>query len=68
MVYLMRAYDEFEEIKKSYLRWLQEVEAELSGKSEEERKKILANPPVPELLVKIPLDEGESSAIQPEDW
>lgn len=68
MVYLLRAYGEYEEIKKSYLRWIQELNIDLSGKTEEEKNKILANPPVPELIVKIPLDEGESDAIQPDDW
>lgn len=68
LVYLNRGYNEFEETKKAYLRWFQELNLKLAGKTEEEKKKILANPPIPDLVVKVPLDEGESDAIQPEDW
>lgn len=64
----MRAYDEFEDTKKSYLRWVQDLNFEIERLSEEERKKLLANPPIPELSVRVPLDEDEAVAIQPEDW
>ena len=68
LVYIMRAFNEFEETKKAYLRWLQELQLDIANKTEEEKKRILANPPVPELVVKVPLDEGEAESIQPEDW
>ncbi len=64
----MRAYDEFEDTKKSYFNWAQNLKLQSARLTEEEKKKLSANPPVPELSVKVPLDEDEAVAIQPEDW
>ena len=68
LVYLLRAYDEFEDTKKNYLVWMHNLNLDLARLSEEEKKKVLANPAIPELSVKVPLDEDEAVAIQPEDW
>jgi len=40
------------------LLWLAEVEERLRGKKEDEIKKWKADPKVPELIVKIPMDEN----------
>ena len=64
LVYLLDACKEFEKAKHNYLIWLQNIEQDLIGKSEEEKKAMLANPDVPNLIVKVPYDEDESEAIQ----
>lgn len=59
MVYIVRAVVEFDELKECYLKWAQERDLGLAGKSEEEKEKILANPNVPELVVNMTVDRKE---------
>ena len=68
MVYLETAYHEFEKIKEKYLKWLNELQKKLENCSEEETKRLKADPKVPVLEVKIPLDAGEGAMLEPEDW
>jgi len=58
IVYLEAAYTEYESTKEQYLLWLAEVEERLKDKKEDEIKRWKADPKVPELLVKIPMDEN----------
>ena len=68
MVYLEHAYNDFEKTKHSYLKWLNELQHDMLRMNEEETKKAKADPKVPELVVQIPLDDGEGAQIEPDEW
>jgi len=65
-VYLEYAYKEYEQIKEQYVKWYGELQKTLASLPEEQAKKIKADPKVPELNVKIPLDEDGQGDI--EEW
>jgi len=67
-VYLEYAYKEYEQIKQQYVNWLNEYQQTLAKLPEEQAKKIKADPKVPELNVKIPMDDGEDGQLDMEDW
>lgn len=67
LVYLTRAIDEFDQAKMTYLKWVKELNLDLAGKTEEEKKKMLADPEVPELVIEQVSDLQEIEALQPED-
>lgn len=68
IVYLEPAYKEYEAIKVQYLKWCNEFQQTLSKLPEEQAKRLKADPKVPELNVKIPLDDGEDGGIEMEEW
>jgi len=67
IVYLQTSYEEFEKTKEQYLKWLignnQPYYGTVKGGNTDGK-----NLKVPELIVKIPLDENEENRIEPEDW
>lgn len=50
------------------MNWLNEYQQTLAKLPEEQAKKIKADPKVPELNVKIPMDDGEDGQLDMEDW
>jgi len=68
LVYLERAYHEFANIKENYLRWVEDINAQMEKMSPEDAKRFKADPKVPELSVKVPLDDGEGAQIENEEW
>jgi len=63
IVYLQTSYEEFEKTKEAYLKWLIANQPHYGASKGNEK-----NYKVPELIVKIPLDENEENRIEPEDW
>ncbi len=69
IVYLQTSYQEFEKTKEQYLKWLNQdgnscntIIGVADGKPVSNQLK------VPELIVKIPLDDNEAGQIEPESW
>jgi len=67
-VYLLRACEEYELVKSSYKNWSYDTTEKLSRMNENERREFYNDPKVPELQVKIPLDDGESNRIEMDEW
>ena len=59
---------EYEALKEQYVKWYNEFQQVLAKLTEDQAKKLKADPKVPELYVKIPLDDRENGQIDLEEW
>lgn len=55
----MIAYNEYEELKKKYVIWYQKQKKNNYSLTREEFGKIMKDIPVPDIIIKLPLDENE---------
>lgn len=67
LVYLDASYKEFEKTKEAYLKWQNQIDANANNQAGAWRTGPVSQK-VPELIVKIPLDDGEGGQGEPQDW
>lgn len=66
--YLQVSYEEYEVLKKKYVKWYTKNKIEHSNLSKEEFGKVMKVMPVPEVVVRMLIDENELEVPLDNEW
>ena len=68
MKYLRTAYQEYEALKKKYVKWYTKNKHEFSHLNKEEFAQKMKDMPVPEVVVRMFMDENELEVEKDNEW